>query len=359
MFLILLFSIAQSLEVSKINSQVYTLIPYVMKITDFPEKLKGSTVKEWMFKDALPMDKSFVKNTNLEGIPQEIEVSFGWTLRRTNMKMYPTDLPIYKNNKDIDLNQYTLLEPFTPLAVLHTSKDREWLYVQSPFMRGWVKKKDVIIKEKKELLKVLSLPFLVVLKPKLYIKNLEFGLGAKVPYLNKEGELYRVLLPDGSYHRVSLSEGFNDGYLAYSEGTVKSLLEGLLGQPYDWGGMHGSWDCSSFIRDVFSLFGLELPRNSQQQSQIGIKVKEGFNSYEEMKNTLETLPPFRTLIFLRGHVMLYGGIEGKDIVIYHALYGILRDDGKYIKVKKIVKNLLERDKLTNIYKRVISVNVLE
>jgi hypothetical protein len=359
MFLILLFSIAQSLEVSKINSQVYTLIPYVMKITDFPEKLKGSTVKEWMFKDALPMDKSFVKNTNLEGIPQEIEVSFGWTLRRTNMKMYPTDLPIYKNNKDIDLNQYTLLEPFTPLVVLHTSKDREWLYVQSPFMRGWVKKKDVIIKEKKELLKVLSLPFLVVLKPKLYIKNLEFGLGAKVPYLNKEGELYRVLLPDGSSYRVSLSEGFNDGYLAYSEGTVKSLVEGLLGQPYDWGGMHGSWDCSSFIRDVFSLFGLELPRNSQQQSQIGIKVKEGFNSYEEMKTTLETLPPFRTLIFLRGHVMLYGGMEGKDIVIYHALYGILLDDGKYIKVKKIVKNLLERDKLTNIYKRVISVNVLE
>ncbi|MGC8853143.1 MAG: C40 family peptidase, partial [Hydrogenobacter sp.] len=100
-FLILFFSIAQSLEVSKINSQVLTLIPYVVNLKDFPEKLKGDTVKEWMFKDVLPMDKSFVDNTNLEGVPQEIKVSFGWTLRRTNMRMYPTDLAIYKNNKDI------------------------------------------------------------------------------------------------------------------------------------------------------------------------------------------------------------------------------------------------------------------
>lgn len=357
-FLILFFSIAQSLEVSNINSQVFTLIPYVVNLKDFPEKLKGDTVKEWMFKDVLPMDKSFVDNTNLEGVPQEIKVSFGWTLRRTNMRMYPTDLAIYKNNKDIDLNQYTLLEPFTPLAILHTSKDGKWLYVQSPFMRGWVKREDVAVKEKAELLEVLSLPFLVVLKPKLYIKNLEFGLGSKVPYLSKEGELYHVLLPDGSYHTVSLSEGFNDGYLEYSESLVKSILESLLGQPYDWGGKHGGWDCSSLVKSVFSLFGLELPRNSQQQSQIGIKVKESFVSYEEMKDTLKKLPPFRTLIFLKGHVMLYGGIEGRDIVVYHALYGILRDDGKYIKVNRVVKNLLERDKLTNIYKRVVSVNLL-
>ncbi|WP_340694443.1 SH3 domain-containing protein [Hydrogenobacter thermophilus] len=354
---ILFLNTSYALQISYINYQAYTKIPYMAKIEDFPEILQGQVVKTWILEGTLPVE-DLVENTNINAIPLEVKPSFGWTLKRTNMKMYPTDETIHGSNKDIDLNQYTLLEPFTFLAILHISKDKKWLYVQSPFMRGWVKKEDVLIKERDELLKIMSLPFLVVIKPKLYIKGIEFGLGSKIPYVEKEGNNYEVLLPDGSHELVTLSEGFSDGYLSYSQEVIKNVLEGLIGEPYDWGGKYGYWDCSALVKDVFSLFGLDLPRNSQQQMQVGIKVKGRVRSYTELKDLLRELPPFRTLIFLKGHVMIYGGMQNNDPVIYHSLYGIVRDDGTFYLAKRVEKNRLEGDMLTNIYKRVISINVL-
>ncbi|WP_340690224.1 NlpC/P60 family protein [Hydrogenobacter thermophilus] len=356
--LLLLISISYALQVSDVNYQAYSKIPYMARIEDFPDVISGDTVKRWMLEDTIPVEEEVVKNANLDAITEKVKVSFGWTKKRTNMRMYPTDKPIYGKNKDIDLSQYTLLEPLTFLAVLHTSKDGMWLYAQSPFMRGWVKKEDVLIRDKEEVLRVKALPFLVVLKPRLYIGGVEFGLGSRVPYVEKQGKRYRVLLPDGSYRWVELSDSFAEGYLPYSEERVKGILSSLLGEPYDWGGKNGSWDCSALVKDVFSLFGLELPRNSSQQMQIGIRVTEKVSSYHDLKEILTKLPPFRTLIFFKGHVMIYGGIEEGDPVVYHALYGIVRDDGSYTPVKRVEKNRLERDMLTNIYRRIVSINVL-
>jgi hypothetical protein len=45
---------------------------------------------------------------------------------------------------------------------------------------------------------------------------------------------------------------------------------------------------------------------------------------------------------MKGHIMIFGGFEGEDPVIYHAVYGIKRDDGRMIYPKAVVKNLLER-----------------
>jgi len=84
-------------------------------------------------------------------------------------------------------------------------------------------------------------------------------------------------------------------------------------------------------------------------------VERTFNSYQELKELLKTFPPYRTVLYMKGHIMIFGGFEGKDPVIYHAVYGIKRDDGKMVYLKAVVKNLLERDGLTNLYKRIVAV----
>ena len=56
-----------------------------------------------------------MEKTNLENIPDLVRVKFGWTLKRTNKRMYPSQDIIHKGDPSIDYNQYTLLEPFTPL----------------------------------------------------------------------------------------------------------------------------------------------------------------------------------------------------------------------------------------------------
>ena len=373
-FIILtLFGLSYALDLSFINYQSHKLIEYMKRIEEFPQKLKGEEIREWITQDRLPEGRlfigerlftekdleNFMQEANLSAIPEEVYVRYGWTLRRTNMRMYPSDAVVHKGNPRIDYNQYTLLEPHTPLVILHSSKSGRWLYAHAPYMRGWVKREDVVFVERNELLKVMSLPFLVVAKGRVKVDNTVFGLGSKVYYEEKKGDLYKVVLPSGKRVWIRRTEGLEEGYTAFNERRTKSILDSLLGTPYDWGGKEGRWDCSSLVQSLYAIYGLELPRNSSQQAQIGRLVADSFGSYEEFKETLKALPPFRTLLFMRGHVMIYGGFEEGQPVIYHAVHKLRREDGSQWHVNSIYKNLLERDGLRNLYKSIIAVRVLD
>ncbi|RMH08664.1 MAG: glycoside hydrolase, partial [Aquificota bacterium] len=277
------FCIAYALNLQEINKQAYERIEYMQKIEDFPDNLKPEVIRLWITQDKLPEGELYInarklspkdmerffEEANLEGITGR--VSFGITLKRTNMRMYPSDDTIHKGNPKIDYNQYTLLEPFIPLAVLHSSKSGKWLYVHAPFMRGWVKREDVRFVNREELLRLKGLPFLVVVKGRKSVGGVVFGLGSRVPFLERRGNQYLVLLPDG--RRVwTEAEGLHEGYLPFEEEKAKAILESLLGEPYDWGGKEGRWDCSSLVQSLFAVFGANLPRNSYQQAKIGRQV---------------------------------------------------------------------------------------
>lgn len=92
-------------------------------------------------------------------MPQQVDVKYGITLRRADLKLLPTELVVHKGNPEIDYNQYTTLDPLTPLAVLHRSKDGRWLYVQSPIMRGWLEAEDVRELKEEEFSDFLTFPF--------------------------------------------------------------------------------------------------------------------------------------------------------------------------------------------------------
>ena len=343
------------------------LFPQMANLKSFPRQLEGEKLRDWLLEDSYPktrlylgnvpltegLMKKLLDNANLDAVPQQVDVKYGITLRKTDLKLLPTSLAVHKGNQEIDYNQYTALDPLTPLAVLHRSKDGRWFYVQSPIMRGWLKAEDVRELGEEEFFRLLDLPFLVVVKPKLKIGGLEYSMSAKIPYLSKEKDRYLVLMPDGNVEWIK-GEGVIDGYWQFSEDKAKLLLDSLLGMSYEWGGFY---DCSALVRAFFGVFGIELPRNSNQQATVGRGVERTFNSYQELKELLKTFPPYRTVLYMKGHIMIFGGFEGEDPVIYHAVYGIKRDDGKMIYPKAVVKNLLERDGLTNLYKRIVAVRV--
>lgn len=368
--LLLIPVIALALNVSAINRQAYEAIEYMKKIEEFPDYVQGELLKLWLTEDSLPSGrlfygdeelkkehmKSLHENMNLSEVPPKVEVSFGWTKKPTDMKLYPTRVVIHNGNKDIDYNQYTVLDAFTPVVLLHRSKDKRWCYVHAPYMRGWVECVSLHMASREELKHILSLPFLVVIKGSLKIGGVWFYLGSRVPYLEKEKNRYLVLLPDGSRRWVSLDEGFHEGFLKFSPDRAKHILDSLLGSPYRWG---GKWDCSALVKDLYAVFGLELPRNSSQQAQVGRVVATSFKSYEELKETLRGLPPFQTLIFFKGHVMIYGGMEGNEPVVYHAVYKLKSETGSEWWIKAVKKNLLESHRLRNIHRAIVSVNVLD
>jgi hypothetical protein len=167
LILLLSLSFAFSLE----------LFPQMANLKSFPRQLEGEKLKDWLLEDGYPKTKLYLgdvllteglmkkllDNANLDAVPQQVDVKYGITLRRADLKLLPTSLAVHKGNLEIDYNQYTALDPLTPLAVLHRSKDGRWFYVQS-------------------------------LKPKLKIGGLEYSMSARIPYLSKEKDRYLVLM---------------------------------------------------------------------------------------------------------------------------------------------------------------------
>ncbi|MCS7083514.1 MAG: SH3 domain-containing protein [Aquificaceae bacterium] len=370
-FVFLLLSLSYGLNRERINSQALSQIDFMVRLENFPQRIPSTKLLEWIYFDWPPKEDWLIDgksisdyknaielNFNKEGLSPEVQVSYGWTIRRTNMRMYPTSKTIHAKGKDLDYNQYTLLEPFTMLAILHQSKDGQWLYVHAPYMRGWVASKDVRQSTKEELIKLSSMPKAVVKVKSINVDGITFGLGSKLPIVQSSKSEILVMLPNGnlkSLPRSLLAEGFED----FSEEKAREILESMLGTPYDWGGKNGRWDCSSLVQSLYWVFGLELPRNSSQQAKVGRVIATKFSSYEEMKSVLEKSPPFRTLLFMKGHVMIFGGLENKEPVLYHSVGSLRYDDGTLIRAGAIVKNRLETERLTNIYRKIISVNILE
>jgi len=54
---------------------------------------------------------------------------------------------------------------------------------------------------------------------------------------------------------------------------LEQRIDDFLGIPYVWGGNDSSGlDCSAFVKQVYEIYGFDLPRTSVLQSKLGIKI---------------------------------------------------------------------------------------
>ena len=295
-------------------------------------------------------------NRNVSGIPSIIVPQVGFTLRSLNMKLYPTNTTIHRGNDKFDANQYTRISAFAPVFILHISKDREFYYVMTEFMRGWIPAADVKIYSQVAFSGIQQMPFIRVVQDNVTIGNVKYGIGDKVPMLSEDDKSVVVLTPDGSYAAVEKNNSFVSGNAVYNENFMKSMAESQLNNPYDWGGKEGYRDCSAYVRDLWRVFGADIPRSSGLQKLVGKKLLDKPKNEEEFYAVLRNAKPYRTLLFFKGHVIMYGGMEDGDYVIYHAVNTLLNDDGKKVVISKVAKNKLKEEKFVNIWKRVIRVS---
>ncbi len=300
--------------------------------------------------------ESIKDNRNLENIPKVVEPQVGFTIASINMTIYPTDITIHRGNEKFDSNQYTRVSAFAPVFVLHTSKDKRFYYIMTEFMRGWIPSNSVKLYTKTEFAGIQQMPFVRVVKDNTTIGGVTYGIGDKIPLSKNLGPSVILLNPKGGYTEVKKDNSFIIGNAYYNEDLMKTMAESQLDNPYDWGGKEGFRDCSAYVRDLWRVFGAEIPRSSGLQKLVGKNLMDKPNSAEEFYALLDNAKPYKTLIFFKGHVMMYGGKVDGDYIIYHSVNSLVNDKGKKIKLAKVAKNKLKEEMFLDIWKRVIRVS---
>ncbi len=277
---------------------------------------------------------NILNNCNLDNI--DLNIAKGIVIRRTNLRSFPTNVSFYdkKNIKDFDRLQETELLVNTPVLIIHKSLDNLWYFVISPTYFGWVLQSDIAYATDADynyFIKTNS--FGIIINPSLKINDNILDMSVKLPLVKVNKDTLVLMLPikgnNGYVERKEITINNNDvslGYLTYTKENVYKLANAYINIPYSWGGKDNGVDCSSFISNLYRIFGFIFPRNtSSQNTSVGsVTNLENKNDTEKL-NMIDGTNP--SLLYMSGHVMLYIGVENNKHYIIHAS----GSDGKVVK----------------------------
>ena len=149
----------------------------------------------------------------------------------------------------------------------------------------------------------------------------------------KTGESSPESSPESRPESAPNANDFATFPLTLSQANIAAAMDALELENYGWGGLYGNRDCSAFVRDVFMNFALWLPRNSLAQiiftktAPYAQYIELPKDSAAKIRAILKLGKPFATLLWMRGHIMLFiGEIEGKPVVM-HDVWGIRGANG--------------------------------
>lgn len=115
----------------------------------------------------------------------------------------------------------------------------------------------------------------------------DLSMGNILGVEGREGNWVKVILPDG--RKGYVEEGSVVDFerwkkeASLSVNNVINTAKKFVGFPYLWGGTSvRGFDCSGFTKIVFKMNGFELPRDADQQSQLGVEIDPGEN-FENLK----------------------------------------------------------------------------
>ena len=314
------------------------------------------------------------------------------TTTTTSMRVFPTQKPVFYDFQQagqgfpFDYMQNSLIPVGTPLYVCHISKNRKWVLAESRLTYGWIPVEDIAWCDQQFCKEFETKSLGAVVKDELPIISagqrflstgyigtvLPFGglLGqVLVPVRNARGkaEINRVFMPEDEIRPMPMR---------LTSENMAQIINAMLDQKYGWGGMYENRDCSAAIMDIFTPFGIWLPRNSSKQAQMG-KTEDlsSLNTQEKQKLIAEQATPFRTLLYKPGHIMLYLGKNpnnNKQLAVFHNLWGLktktIYGEGRYIigraaitslEVGKEVDHVQKSDLLLSKLNKLVNLNSIK
>lgn len=336
------------------------------------------------------LEKSFfdnmLENANFEEYGKVNKKAL--TLKYSNIRAFPTIRPLLKDPTaagegfPFDYLQNSSIHANEPLFISHYTKDKEWAFVFSSYASGWLKSNEfVILKDEHvhDLQKAKKIAITVENQP-IYDMQGHFLFKSKIgmifALISENKETYTILTVSSYknskplFLKSEISKNIATKEVFKLDGNnLVSIIREVSKTNYGWGGMYEQRDCSSMLRDMFTPFGIWLPRNSFQQSKIGKIISlENLSDDEKIKIIKEEGIPFETLLYKKGHVVLYVGTYHDEIIIFHNTWGIKTKkedaEGRIIIGKPIFSSLRlgkyqeNYDEEAELLKNLISMNIL-
>jgi hypothetical protein len=311
---------------------------------------------------------------NKEWVGENHPLHFGLVVKRTDIRVFPTHdaCKVVPDEEGFDVFQHSTISPGSLVGVYHSTNDGLWTYVQTQFVRGWIRTRDLAIaRDKREALdydgcdqRLVATGSFIKIFADPAGRELAFTaqMGSSFPWGASPNQIeaprlqgaapsplardkyYVVKIPtretDGRLTfrmgYVSKSEDVHAGFLPFNQQNVARQAFKMLHEPYGWGETDGGRDCSRFIMDLFASFGIVMPRNSKYQAMIGedLGVREEMRTGEKLC-ILDQTTPLTTLLRLPGHIMLYLGKHQGRYYVIHSLWSIQKADPTGLVLSKI------------------------
>ena len=279
----------------------------------------------------------------ISAIPAQVIVRYGFTLAYADQRLLPAADVLSAEPGDLEFDelQNSSLDIATPLAVLQESKDGAWVYALAPSSSGWVRKDKVAFCSFAEFESAFNQDKAAVV---ISAKTDIFWDVAMTRYYDyvRMGSVFRYIAPV-DYKTAMVMIPFQDaagkfyfcpayinkqdlsiGYLPYTPRMIIIQAFKLLNAPYGWGGVNGEQDCSSFLQEIFSTVGINLPRNSADQGKVGELIGD-FHSKPGNQKKAQILVKQGlggiTILQLKGHILLYLGKSGRRFYAIHETHG--------------------------------------
>ncbi len=353
----------------KLTKDIFSLVDHFQteSLMDvFKRDIGSFTNKGYYTIKGIQDDNDFldkVRNTMyLSGVVLGIEPRYGLVIHLAAQRVLPTVEGLYAHKGDIDFDelQNSALDVASPVAIVHQSQDGKWYYVFSALSDGWVQADNVAIGDMNSVKNFMQTKDFVVItssKADLFLDQqmTQFDdyarMGVKFPLLEENDNQWVVQIPvKGKDNQLQLVKGYipktqaHQGYLPYSARTIYEQAFLMLDKPYGWGDMYGQQDCSRFLQMVYATVGIELPRDSRNQAQVGQELA----SFDEKATNKERLDSLRnalgalTILPMKGHIMLYLGMaDGVPFAIHDTSgYSKLRHG---IQIKYVLNRVVVSD----------------
>lgn len=353
-----LFEIQQHFDERYYAPWMYTTSPICVKEAKWPITAftggYGNNLK--------PVDPSWISElviqSNYEAFStiNERAVTTKWM----DIRVFPTQKPLYKNpdlpgeGYPFDLLQNSSVAFNEPIFISHYSKDGSWVYIFTNNASGWVESDGVAVLKSDQiaLIQAKKKVFVTQDRVPLYDKADKFvaysRIGMVLPLIEETDRDFKVLFArsNGVLNEMRISkESAHLGYHLFNKEDLIKIGSHMLRNTYGWGGMFGERDCSSMIRDMLTPFGIWLPRNSASQAKKGEVISfNGLNNAQKLALIKEKGIPFETILYKKGHVLLYIGIYEGQVMVIHNIWGIRTIDtagkkGRVIIGKAVISTL--------------------